>query len=123
MSLSEHHGAADPNGRHEIPAGQRAPDQTLMAAAVEHLSPEHRALLRRSFYEHSTTEQIATECRIAEEAVRARLHFALRELRAIVQEMVTEATPPAPQVQPSSMLRTVCPRRWVANLTGGPRPA
>ncbi|BBZ32095.1 sigma factor-like helix-turn-helix DNA-binding protein [Mycolicibacterium confluentis] len=94
-----------------------------MTAAVERLSPEHRALLRRSFYEHSTTEQIATEFHIAEDAVRARLHFALRELRAIVQEMVAAATPQTPQAPRPSMLRTVCPRRWVANLTSGPRPA
>ena len=123
MSFSERQGAADQHGPHEIPAGQHTPDESLMTAAVERLSAEHRALLRRSFYEHSTTEQIAAECHIAEDAVRARLHFALRELRAIVQEMVAAATPQTPRVPRPSMLRTVCPRRWVANLTSGPHPA
>lgn len=74
-----------------LPAGrnQRNPalDRILVGDAMAQLSSEHRAVVRRSYYQGWTTEQIAADLGIAEDAVKLRLHHALRALRQSLLEM------------------------------------
>ena len=66
-------------------------DRLLIADALTHLSPEQRAVLRRSCLGW-TTAQIADDLHIAEGTVKSRMHYGLRALRRILQEMgVTRA--------------------------------
>jgi RNA polymerase sigma-70 factor (ECF subfamily) len=51
------------------------------------LSPEHRAVVKRSYYLGWTTAQIAADLDIAEGTVKSRLHYAVRALRLTLQEM------------------------------------
>ena len=62
-------------------------DRQLIGGALAQLSTEHRAAIRRSYYEARTTAQIADDLRIAEATVKSRLHYAVRALRHAVQEM------------------------------------
>ena len=62
-------------------------DRHLIADALTHLSPEHRAVVRRSYYLDWTTAQIAEDLHIAEGTVKSRLHYALHALRLTFQEM------------------------------------
>jgi RNA polymerase sigma-70 factor, ECF subfamily len=56
-----------------------------VADALGHLSAEHAAVIRRSYYLGCTTTQIAADLDIAEGTVKSRLHFALRALRHSLQ--------------------------------------
>jgi RNA polymerase sigma-70 factor, ECF subfamily len=62
-------------------------DRLLIADALAQLSPEHRAVVRRSYYQDWTTAQIAEDLQIAEGTVKSRLHYATRALRLTLQEM------------------------------------
>jgi RNA polymerase sigma-70 factor (ECF subfamily) len=62
-------------------------DRLLLGGALAQLSPEHRAVIRRSYYQGWTTAQIAADLDIAEGTVKSRLHYALRALRLALQEM------------------------------------
>jgi RNA polymerase sigma-70 factor (ECF subfamily) len=73
---------------------QRGPDEVdaaldrlLIADALMHLSPEHRAVVRRSHYLGWTIAQIADDLQIPEGTVKSRLHYALHALRLTLQEM------------------------------------
>ena len=72
---------------------QRGPDEVdaaldrlLIADALMHLSPEHRAVVRRSHYLGWTVAQIADDLQIPEGTVKSRLHYALHALRLTLQE-------------------------------------
>ena len=70
--------------------GQRpdpALDRLLLGDALAQLSPDHRAVVRRSYYLGWTTAQIAADLQIAEGTVKSRLHYAMRALRLTLQEM------------------------------------
>lgn len=77
-------GAPDPAVRDQVNA---ALDRLLMAEALEQLSDEHRAVIRRAYYLGWTTAQIAADLQIAEGTVKSRLHYAVRSLRLACQEM------------------------------------
>jgi RNA polymerase sigma-70 factor, ECF subfamily len=62
-------------------------DRLLIADALAQLSPEHRAVIRRSYYQGWTTAQIADDIQIAEGTVKSRLHYAVRALRLSLHEM------------------------------------
>jgi RNA polymerase sigma-70 factor (ECF subfamily) len=62
-------------------------DRLLITDALAQLSPEHRAVVRRSYYQGWTTAQIAEDLQIAEGTVKSRLHYAMRALRLTLQEM------------------------------------
>jgi RNA polymerase sigma-70 factor (ECF subfamily) len=62
-------------------------DRLLIGDALAQLSPEHRAVIRRSCYLGWTTAQIAENLHIAEGTVKSRLHYALRALRLTLREM------------------------------------
>jgi hypothetical protein len=53
----------------------------LLSDALAQLSAEHRAVIRRSYYQGWTTAQIAADLDIAEGTVKSRLHYAARALR------------------------------------------
>ena len=57
-----------------------------MANAMAQLSNEHRAVIRRSYYQGWSTSQIANDLGIAEATVKSRLHYAVRALRLALQE-------------------------------------
>ena len=51
------------------------------------MSPDHRAVIERSYYRGWSTAPIATDLDIAEGTVKSRLHYAVRALRLTLQEM------------------------------------
>ncbi len=75
---------AEPHGPDEVNA---ALDRLLLGDALTQLSAEHRAVIRRSYYQGQTIAQIAAELQIAEGTVKSRLHYAVRALRLALQEM------------------------------------
>jgi RNA polymerase sigma-70 factor, ECF subfamily len=62
-------------------------DRLLIADAMTQMSPEHRAVIERSYYRGWSTAQIAADLDIAEGTVKSRLHYAVRALRLTLQEM------------------------------------
>lgn len=62
-------------------------DRMLIADAIALLSADHRAVIRRSYYQGWSTAQIAADLEIAEGTVKSRLHYAMRALRLGLQEM------------------------------------
>ena len=56
-------------------------DRQLIGYALAQLSAEHRAVIRRSYYEARTTAQIADDLQIGEATVKSRLHYAMGALR------------------------------------------
>jgi RNA polymerase sigma-70 factor (ECF subfamily) len=81
---------ADPDRLHD----RAGPDETnsaldrlLLSSALAQLNPDHRTVIRRSYYEGWTTAQIAADLGIPEGTVRSRLHYAMRALRLTLQEM------------------------------------
>jgi RNA polymerase sigma-70 factor (ECF subfamily) len=76
--------ALERSGPDEVSA---ALDRLLIADALTQLSPEHRAVVRRSYQLGWTTAQIADDLQIPEGTVKSRLHYALHALRLTLQEM------------------------------------
>jgi RNA polymerase sigma-70 factor (ECF subfamily) len=62
-------------------------DRLLLSDALAQLGAQHRAVIRRSYYQGWTTAQIAADLDIAEGTVKSRLHYAVRALRLTLQEM------------------------------------
>ena len=77
-------GAPERAGPDEV---NTALDRLLIADAMAQLSPEHRAVIRRSYYLGWSTSQIAADLDNAEGTVKSRLHYAVRALRLTMQEM------------------------------------
>ena len=77
-------GAPEQSAPDEVDA---ALDRMLIADAMAQMSPEHRAVVERSYYRGWTTAQIAADLDIAEGTVKSRLHYAVRALRLTLQEM------------------------------------
>jgi RNA polymerase sigma-70 factor, ECF subfamily len=76
--------AADRAGPDEV---ESALDRLLLTEAVSQLSEDHRAVIRRAYYQGWTTAQIADDLQIAEGTVKSRLHYGVRALRLRLQEM------------------------------------
>lgn len=74
----------EPADRDEVNA---ALDRLILGDALAQLSPDHRAVIRRSYYLGWSTAQIAADLQIAEGTVKSRLHYAVRMLRLALQEM------------------------------------
>ncbi len=64
-----------------------AMDRLVIGDALARLTPEHREVVRRSYFQGWTTAQIATDLGIADGTVKSRLHYALRALRLALAEM------------------------------------
>jgi RNA polymerase sigma-70 factor, ECF subfamily len=83
-------GSLDESGAPEQSAPDEvdsALDRLLIADAMAQMSPDHRAVIERSYYRGWSTAQIATDLDIAEGTVKSRLHYAVRALRLTLQEM------------------------------------
>jgi RNA polymerase sigma-70 factor (ECF subfamily) len=78
VSPADGSGAPEGAGPDEV---NTALNRLLIGDALAQLSAEHRAVVQHSYYQGWTTAQIA------EGAVKSRLHYALRALRHILQEM------------------------------------
>jgi len=76
--------AADRAGPDEV---ETALDRMLLGEAIGQLSEEHRAVIRRAYFQGWTTAQIAEDLQIAEGTVKSRLHYGMRALRLRLQEM------------------------------------
>jgi RNA polymerase sigma-70 factor (ECF subfamily) len=66
---------------------ETALDRMLLGEAIGQLSEDHRAVIRRAYYQGWSTAQIATDLQIAEGTVKSRLHYGMRALRLKLQEM------------------------------------
>jgi RNA polymerase sigma-70 factor (ECF subfamily) len=62
-------------------------NRALVGDAMAQLSPDHRAVVVRSYYKGWTTAQIAADLGLAEGTVKSRMHYALRGLRRALVEM------------------------------------
>ena len=62
-------------------------DRSLIGDALARLSPQHLAVIRRSYYLGWTTARIADDLHIADDTVKSRLHHAIRALRLTLQDM------------------------------------
>ncbi|MEH3141695.1 MAG: sigma-70 family RNA polymerase sigma factor [Mycobacterium kyogaense] len=62
-------------------------NRILLGTALAQLTEEHRAVVRRAYYQGWTTAQISADLGIAEGTVKSRLHYAMRALRLGLQEM------------------------------------
>src|ERR1700754_4620663 len=58
-----------------------AMDRLLIGDALARLTPEHREVVRRSYFLGCSTAEIATDLGIADGTVKSRLHYALRAVR------------------------------------------
>jgi RNA polymerase sigma-70 factor (ECF subfamily) len=77
---------SDAPGRADRDEVNAALDRLLIGDALAQLSPEHRAVIVRSFHLGWPTALIAADLRIAEGTVKSRLHYALRMLRLRMHE-------------------------------------
>ncbi|MGE2715717.1 sigma-70 family RNA polymerase sigma factor [Mycolicibacterium litorale] len=75
---------ADKAGPDEV---DTALDRLLIGSALAQLSDDHRAVIRRAYYQGWTTGQIADDLQVPEGTVKSRLHYAVRALRLNLQEM------------------------------------
>jgi RNA polymerase sigma-70 factor, ECF subfamily len=75
---------SDHAGPEEVNA---AVDRLLLGDALAQLPADHRAVVRRAYYEGCTTAQVAADLDIAEGMVRSRLHDALRTLLPQLREL------------------------------------
>jgi RNA polymerase sigma-70 factor (ECF subfamily) len=65
----------------------RAVQRWVVAAALDRLSPEHRAVLVETYYEGRTVSEAAARLGIPAGTVKSRTHYALRALRLALEEM------------------------------------
>ena len=84
VSTPDGFGAPECVGPDEVDA---ALDRLLIGEALARLTPEHRAVVERSYLQGWTTAQIAADLGIADGTVKSRLHYALRALRLTMCEM------------------------------------
>ena len=61
-------------------------DADLIADSVRSLSPDHRAVLVAAFWERLSTREIGERMGVPDGTVKSRLHYALRSLRAALEE-------------------------------------
>jgi RNA polymerase sigma-70 factor, ECF subfamily len=66
-------------------------ERLLIGEALARLPAEYRDVVRRSYYDGSTTAQIARDLQIAEGTVKSRLHHAVRTLRSTLQQKGVDA--------------------------------
>lgn len=64
----------------------RVAERSLVADAVRELSGDHRAVVTAAYWEGMSTREIAARLGIPDGTVKSRLHYALRILRAHLEE-------------------------------------
>jgi hypothetical protein len=92
----------------------------MILQAVARLPAEHRAVIRRSYYEARTAAQIADDLHIDQRAVRSRLHHGLRALLLELEEDGVTRTEVHPR---ESKPRSETPREAPAVPDSGDFPA
>lgn len=65
----------------------RAVDRQLVAAAMQALSPEHRAVLHECYFRGASVAEAAATLGIPPGTVKSRTHYALRALRLALDEL------------------------------------
>jgi RNA polymerase sigma-70 factor (ECF subfamily) len=68
-------------------------DASVVSAALSHLQPLHREVLRKAQYMGWTTDQIAADLNIAEAAVKSQLHDALLSVRLFLTDPTQRPRP------------------------------
>ncbi len=58
-----------------------------VAAALEHLTPDHRQMIRLAHFQGLTMREIAERCELPLGTVKSRTWYALRALRLVLEEM------------------------------------
>lgn len=74
----------------EVPSPDRSDavlDAWLISQALATLSAEHRDVIVRSYYRGLSTHQISAELGIPEGTVKSRMHYGMRALRTVLNEM------------------------------------
>jgi RNA polymerase sigma-70 factor (ECF subfamily) len=84
LSTPDGTGVLEGAGPDEVDA---ALDRLLVGEALTRLTPAHREVVRRSYFEGWTTAQIAADLGVAEGTVKSRLHYALRALQLVLSEI------------------------------------
>ena len=64
----------------------RVAERSLIADAIRALSPDHRDVFSAAYWDGQSTKEIAKRLGIPDGTVKSRLHYALRILRAHLQE-------------------------------------
>jgi RNA polymerase sigma-70 factor (ECF subfamily) len=64
----------------------RLAERSLIADAIRALSPDHRDVVAAAYWEGLSTHEIAARLGIPDGTVKSRLHYAMRILRAHLQE-------------------------------------
>lgn len=64
----------------------RIAERSLIADAIRALSPDHRNVVSAAYWDGLSTKEIAARFGIPDGTVKSRLHYALRVLRAHLQE-------------------------------------
>jgi RNA polymerase sigma-70 factor (ECF subfamily) len=80
-------GECDPDAEAGGLSIERAMLGWQVAAALEHLSPEHRQMVRLAHLRGLSVRQIAEACGLPEGTVKSRTWYALRSLRLALEEM------------------------------------
>lgn len=78
----------------DVPEPDAAADQTdrllqawVVAEALTHLSPDHRAVLLECYYRDASVSEAAQHLGVPEGTVKSRTHYALHALRLSLEEM------------------------------------
>ncbi len=81
------HARLDPRATNPVVAIERALDQILVEEALARLHPDHRAVVVALYYQRLTVVEAATALRVPVGTVKSRSFYAIRSLRAILDEM------------------------------------
>jgi RNA polymerase sigma-70 factor (ECF subfamily) len=68
-------------------------DASVVSAALSHLQPLHREVLRKAHYMGWTTDQIAADLNLAEAVVKSQLHDALFSVRLFLTDPTQRSRP------------------------------
>ncbi|MFI8103308.1 sigma-70 family RNA polymerase sigma factor [Streptomyces sp. NPDC086023] len=79
-------------------------DTMAVLAAMDHLSPEHRAVLQELYYRQRSVAEAADSLGIPAGTVKSRSHYALRALR---EAFTAEHTPSRPTRRPAGLQEVV----------------
>jgi RNA polymerase sigma-70 factor (ECF subfamily) len=77
----------------EPPRSAAAAPETTVLRAMEDLSGTHRDILVELFYRGVSLEEAARVQGVPVETVKSRLYFAMRALRAVLDQQVTDRGP------------------------------
>ncbi len=81
------HARTDPRATNPVVEIERALDQILVEEALARLHPDHRAVVVALYYQRLTVVEAATSLRVPVGTVKSRSFYAIRSLRAILDEM------------------------------------